>query len=115
MDMRRRRVIGILWRTPLVAVIWPRRPFGGTARHYTYTANYDGKDSPIVGNNPNGDTIARTRVDAMTTKSVTKKGGKVATSLTTVTSPDGKTRTNTTTGTDGMGMAVSSVAVYDRQ
>jgi len=87
----------------------------GTAIHYTYTANYDGKDSAIVGNNPNGDTIARTRIDAMTTKSVTKKGGKVTTSLTTVISFDGKTRTNTTTGTDGMGMAVSSVAVYDRQ
>jgi hypothetical protein len=87
----------------------------GTARHWTYTANYDGKDSPIVGNNANADTVARTRVNATTVKSVNKKGGKVTTTLTTVISPDGKTRTNTTTGTDGMGMAVSSVAVYDRQ
>src|SRR4051812_11933936 len=27
----------------------------GSMRHFEYTANYDGKDSPVAGNNPNLD------------------------------------------------------------
>ncbi|MEQ1909530.1 MAG: hypothetical protein ABMA15_11945, partial [Vicinamibacterales bacterium] len=49
----------------------------GTVRHYTYTANYDGKDTPVVGNSANGDSVALTRVDANTTRTINKKGGKV--------------------------------------
>src|SRR5438093_2812791 len=40
----------------------------GTARHWTYTANYDGKDVPITGNSQYGDVVAATRVDANTTR-----------------------------------------------
>src|SRR5436309_2892060 len=35
----------------------------GTTRHYEFTANYDGKDSPVVGNNPDADMVARTRIN----------------------------------------------------
>ena len=68
----------------------------GTVRHFEYTANYDGKDNPIIGNSQNGDTIARTRINATTTKAVNKKSGKVTTTQTAVVSSDGKTWTLTT-------------------
>src|SRR5215204_1567604 len=45
----------------------------GTTRHYESTNAYDGKDYPITGNSPYGDTVARTRIDARTVQSVTKK------------------------------------------
>ena len=87
----------------------------GTVRHYVSTANYDGKDNPLVGNSPNGDTVARTRINATTTKTVNKKGGKITTTNTTVVSSDGKTLTITTTGMNALGQTVNSVAVYDKQ
>jgi hypothetical protein len=87
----------------------------GTARHYEYTANYDGKDVPVVGNSPYGDMTSRTRINATTTKAVNKKGGKVTTTQTTVVSSDGKTRTVTTKGTNVMGQATDNVTVWDKQ
>ena len=89
-------------------------PPEGPAFHYAYTANYDGKDVPVVGN-PNADTAARTRVNATTTKLVNKKGGQILSTLTLVVSPDGKTLTITTTGKDAKGQNADSVAVYDKQ
>jgi hypothetical protein len=87
----------------------------GTVRHWEFTANYDGKDTPITGNNPDADMVARTRVNANTVKTVSKKNGKVTTSQTSEVSSDGKTRTVTTTGTNAAGQAVNNVAVYDKQ
>jgi hypothetical protein len=87
----------------------------GTVRHWEFTANYDGKDSPVTGNNPDADMVARTRVNANTVKTVSKKNGKVTTSQTSEVSSDGKTRTVTTTGMNAAGQAVNNVAVYDKQ
>ena len=87
----------------------------GTMRHWEFTANYDGKDNPTVGNNPDADMISRTRVNASTVKTVSKKGGKVMTIQTATVSSDGKTRTVTTTGTNAAGQTLNNVAVYDRQ
>jgi len=87
----------------------------GTVRHWTYASNYDGKDSPITGNCPYGDSIARTRVDANTTRAVYKNGGTATANQTSVVSGDGKSRTVTTTGTNAKGKAVNSVVVYDKQ
>jgi hypothetical protein len=87
----------------------------GTVRHYEVTSNYDGKDYPVVGNSPNGDMIALTRINATTTKTVNKKGGKITTTQTAVVSSDGKTRTSTTTGTNALGQTVNNVAVWDKQ
>ena len=89
-------------------------PADGAPIHYAYTANYDGKDNPVVGN-PDADMSARTRVNATTTKLVNKRGGKVTSTVTLVTSSDGKTLTITTTGTDSKGRKNDSVAVYDKQ
>ena len=87
----------------------------GTVRHWEFTANYDGKDVPVTGNNPDADTIARTRPNANTVNSVSKKGGKTTTLQTSVVSSDGKMRTVTTTGTNAAGKPVNNVVVYDRQ
>jgi hypothetical protein len=86
----------------------------GSKRHWEYTANYDGKDNRITGNNPDADTVARTRVNATTIQSVNKKDGKVTTTNTSVISSDGKTRTITTKGTNGQGQMVNNVAVYEK-
>jgi len=87
----------------------------GTVRHYEFTANYDGKDSPVTGNNPDSDMVAATRVNANTVQLVNKKSGKVTTTQTSVVSPDGKTRTITTKGTNAQGQPVNNVVLYERQ
>ena len=89
-------------------------PADGPAIHYSYTANYDGKDVPVVGN-PNADMAARTRVNATTTKLVNKKGGNILSTVTIVTSADGKTLTITNAGKDAKGQNIDSVAVYEKQ
>ena len=89
-------------------------PADGPAIHYTVTANYDGKDVPVVGN-PSGDMVARTRVNATTTKLVNKKDGNIVSTATLVVSPDGKTLTITTAGKDAKGQTIDNVAVYDKQ
>lgn len=87
----------------------------GTSAHWEFTASYDGKDSPITGNNPNADTVARTRVNATTVQTVSKKGGKVRATQTSEVSADGKTRTVTTKGVNASGQQVNNVGVYERQ
>jgi len=80
-----------------------------------FTANDDGKDVPFVGNNPDADTVARTRVDANTVQTVSKKAGKVVATQQPTVSADGKTRAVTTKGVNAAGKTVNSVAVYERQ
>ena len=87
----------------------------GTKRHWEVTANYDGKDNPVTGNSPNADTVARTRIDANTVQTVSKKGGKVTTTALSTVSADGRTRTVTTKGTNAEGKPVHNVAVYEKQ
>ena len=87
----------------------------GSMRHWEFTANYDGKDNPITGNNPDADMVARTRINATTIQTISKKGGKVTTTQTSAVSADGKTRTVTTKGVNAAGQTVNNVAVYDRQ
>ena len=87
----------------------------GTNRHYEFTANYDGKDSPITVNNPDADMVARTRINATTVQTIAKKGGKVTTTQTSAVSSDGKTRTVTTKGANASGQQVNNVAVYEKQ
>jgi hypothetical protein len=87
----------------------------GTVRHYEFSVNYDGKDNPVVGNSPNGDMVARTRVNATTTKQVNKKSGKITVTQTAVVSGDGKTLTISGTGTNALGQTVNNVLVFDKQ
>ena len=87
----------------------------GTTRHYESISAYDGKDYPITGNSPYGDTVARSRIDARTVRSVNKKAGKVTATQTSVMAADGKTRTLTTTGVNAAGEKVHNVLVYEKQ
>ena len=87
----------------------------GTTRHFEFTANYDGKDSPVTGNNPDADMVARTRLNATTVQTVNKKAGKVTTTTTSEVSADGKTRTVKTTGVSASGQKVNNIAVYEKQ
>jgi len=86
----------------------------GTLTGWEFSGNYDGKDVAI-GNTQYGDVVAPTRVDAHTTRSVYKNGGKVTVTMTSVVSSDGKTMTATSAGTDAKGTPIDSVAVYDKQ
>ena len=79
-----------------------------------FSCSYDDKDTPVKGIT-NTDTIAVKRVNANTSVSTLKKGGKVVLIVTSVVSKDGKTRTSTFKGTDANGKPVNNVAVYDRQ
>lgn len=104
----------------------------GKVRHWYYIANYDGKDSPIVGDSDFNDvTVALTRVDAHTTIGVFKKSRTPQYTETSVVSNDGKTMTITKTVTyaeevtfnsaglsrpsASVGRGPVSVAVYDKQ
>jgi hypothetical protein len=87
----------------------------GKKHHWEFTANYDGKDVPITGSSPYGDTVAVTRVNPRTTRTVAKNGGKVTTTHTLVVSADGKTRTATAKGVDKAGKPVDSVSYYERK
>jgi hypothetical protein len=87
----------------------------GTSRRYEYTTRYDGKDAPVIGNSPYGDTTALTRVDANTTRTVYKNKGTVTVIQMSVVSSDGKTRTVTTKGTNPLGQPVDNLSVYDKQ
>jgi len=87
----------------------------GTVNKWGFTANYDGKDNPVSGNSPYGDAVALERVDANTTRIISKLAGKVVTTQTIVVSADGKTRTTTTKGTDAKGQKVDTVSFYEKQ
>jgi hypothetical protein len=99
---------GLKWAVDLVGT-------DGSTSHWSFIANYDGKDVPITGNSPYGNTVSLTRVDAKTVKLTAKQDGKVTTTSTIVLSADGKTRTTTTKGTDPKGQAVDVMSVYEKQ
>jgi hypothetical protein len=87
----------------------------GTKQHWTFTGNYDGKDVPITGSNPNGDTAARRRINATTTEVTYKQREKVTVVNTSVLSADGKTLTITSKGTDPQGREVNNIQVYEKR
>ena len=88
---------------------------GRYAYHWTFTAKYNGKDSPVTGDNPFGDTIAVTRVNPNTVKISAKKDGKETVTQTIVVAADGKTRTTTTKGKDSKGKPVDGMSFYEKQ
>lgn len=86
----------------------------GVASHWMYAANVDGKDYPASGN-PDVDTIALHQVDARTVEAVQKKGGKATLTVRRTVSADGKTMTVTSSGKNTAGVAVTTIAVYERK
>ena len=88
---------------------------GGTPSKWSFTAQPDGKDNPITGETPFGNTLSMTRVDPMTLKVTIKQDGKVTLMQTVTVSEDGKTRTITSKGTSLKGQAIDSMTHYERQ
>jgi len=99
---------GLKWTVDLVST-------DGATSHWSFTANYDGKDVPITGNSPYGNSISMTRVDAKTVKLSAKQDGKATTTTTIVLAADGKSRTSTTKGTNPKGQPVDVMSVYEKQ
>lgn len=87
----------------------------GAKVHWEYTANYDGKDYPVTGNNADADMAALKRINATTVEIANKKGGKPTVVNMRVLSADGKTLTVTTKGTNAQGQAVNNVQVFERK
>lgn len=86
----------------------------GAAVNASYTAKYDGKDSPVTGSPY--DTIAIKQVNANTLTFTAKKSdGKYNVSGRTVVSKDGKTMTSTSKGMNAEGKPYHATMVYDKQ
>ena len=79
-----------------------------------FTGAFDGKDYPVNGN-PRAETIAQVRVDAYTSKTTTKRDGKVTATSTRKVSQDGKTMTVTTTGTDESGVKFDNTLLFRKR
>ena len=90
-------------------------PAKGETQHYESSGKFDGKDNPVKGNYPDGDTMAFSKIDARTYEVVTKKGGKNTLTARIVVAPDGKTRITTQTGKDAQGQTVNNTMFYEKQ
>jgi len=78
-----------------------------------YTANYDGKDSPVTGET-DYDAVSLKRVSPLSATITRKKNGKVVETVTRVVSADGNMLKVTVKGTNAKGQSVHDVAVYGR-
>ncbi len=83
----------------------------GSKTHWEWSAKYDGKDYPVMGD-PSRDTVALKRVDDNTLEVTNKKGGTLANTMKIVVAKDGKSRTNESKGPDGK---VHNVLVFDKK
>jgi hypothetical protein len=90
-------------------------PAKGEAQHWEVSGKFDGKDNPVKGNNPDGDTVAFSKIDPRTYEIVQKKGGKTTTTAHIVVAADGKTRITTNTGRDGQGQTINNTMFYEKQ
>src|SRR5258706_14398659 len=86
----------------------------GTNTTTQYTANFDGKDSPLTGS-PIADMVSLKRIDARTTERTDKTRGTVAQTIKRVVSADGKTMNVTVKGKNAQGQEVSNIVVFEKQ
>lgn len=90
-------------------------PASGEPIHYEASGKFDGKDNPIKGNNPDGDSVAFSKIDSHTYEAVNKKGGQITITGRIVVAADGKTRVTTQTGKNGKGETVHNTLSYEKQ
>lgn len=86
----------------------------GGVTHHEWTGAFDGRDYPVQGSE-NVVTNAYRRRDARSYQIVVKVNGSVGAEATVTVSLDGRTLTVATTERAPRGMAINTVAVYDRQ
>ena len=89
----------------------------GASIAYSFSTNYDGKDSAITGTGTPGgaDAIALKRVGARKIEGTLKKGGKEIGKVAAEVSSDGKTSTVHSKGKTADGKDFSTESVYDKQ
>src|SRR5262245_19223625 len=87
----------------------------GETQHWESIGKFDGKDNPVKGNNPFGDTAAFSKIDARTYEIVMKSGGKKTAMARIVVAADGNTRVTTQTGTNSKGDSVNDTMFYEKQ
>jgi hypothetical protein len=85
----------------------------GTTTRWDFTAKFDGKDYPIMGD-PDRDMASVKKLDDYTLEVVNKKAGKVTTSMTLLVAKDGKSRTNTVSGKTAAGVTINNVLYFDK-
>lgn len=90
-------------------------PARGEPLHYEASGKFDGKDNPIKGNNPDGDSVAFSKINSHTYEAVNKKGGQITITSHIVVADDGKTRVTTQTGKNAKGESVHNTQFYDKQ
>src|SRR5712691_3304775 len=90
-------------------------PAKGETQHWESSGKFDGKDNPVKGNNPDGDAVAFSKIDARTYEVVTKKGGQTTVTARIVVAADGKTRITTQTGKNAQGQTVKNTMFYEKQ
>ena len=86
----------------------------GKITQRSWTAEYDGKDYPIIGD-PDADTYSCTRSNSNTTKYMFKKSGNEMHGGQTVVSKNGKTSTITGGGKDADGKAFTYTILMEKQ
>lgn len=87
----------------------------GTKVAWGYSGNFDGKEIPLTGNNPDADVVMLKRVSANAVRTTNKKGGKRTLVNGVSVSADGKTLTVATTGVNAKGQTVKNTQVFDKQ
>jgi hypothetical protein len=87
----------------------------GTPMKWGYSGNFDGKDIPVTGKNPDADVVVLKRISANTTRTTYKKAGARTVVNGLSVSADGKTLTVATTGVNAKGQTVKNTLVLERQ
>jgi hypothetical protein len=89
----------------------------GKEINYSFSTNYDGKDSAITGSGAPGgaDALAIKRISANKTEAIVKKGGNEIGKSAAEVSKDGKVTTIKQSGKTADGKDYSTVGVYEKQ
>ena len=86
----------------------------GSPIKWGFSGNFDGKDIPVTGSNPDADVVMLKRLSATTTRSTYKKGGNRTLVNGASVSADGKTLTIAGSGVNAKGQTVKNTLIYDR-
>jgi hypothetical protein len=87
----------------------------GTPVKWGYSGNFDSKDIPVTGSNPDADVVMLKRLSANTTRTTYKKAGARTIVNGLSVSADGKTLTVAGTGVNAKGQSVKNTQIFERQ
>lgn len=87
----------------------------GSPIKWGYSGNFDRKEIPMTGSNPDADVVMLRRLTATSVRSTYKKGGKQTLVNGVAVSADGKTLEVAQSGVNAKGQTVKNTLVFDRQ